>query len=231
MNRFVSVFALGALFVATAAFAADKKITYEFSPDGRTVRVTNPPAAVPDTSNDTSLRRIAGNFSTYPLARYFSIWGNTIAQGGSNFPFQAWMGIAFTPASDASVTKIQVSAGHQGSGTTGFEVGLWDDDNGVPGKPLKSIHVKQLPNYGECCKVATAMIPNGVSVKGGTRYWVVVSTTANDTDIYAWAYNSTDMSAQKAAFWCKGDSTFCGTNSGVWQPFDYVQNGFAVWGQ
>src|SRR5262249_16068398 len=145
--------------------------------------------------------------------------GNTIAQGGANFPFQAWEAVAFTPAADATVTKIEVSAGRQGGGTTGFELGLWNDNGGVPGSPIKTQHVFRLPNYGECCQLAVANAASGIPVKAGTQYWVVVSTTANDTDIYAWAFNSTDMTAQPAAFWCQGSSTYCGTASGQWTPY------------
>jgi len=217
---------------AHTAFAANKsKINYEFSADGKTVRVTNPPAPVPGPQNDATIKTIASNFSKYPLATYFSIWGNTIAQGGSNFPFQTWVAVAFTPTADATVKRIQVSAGRQSTGVQGFEVSLYNDASGVPGTVLKTVHVSNLPIYGQCCQVATANISAGVAVTAGTQYWVVVSTTAQDTDIYAWPFNSTDMSSHPAASWCSGSSTYCGSNSGIWVPYSYVQLGFAVFGQ
>jgi hypothetical protein len=212
--------------------AANKgKINYEFSTDGKTVRVINPPAPVPGPQDDATVTTIASNFSRYPLATYFSIWGNTVAQGGSNFPFQTWVAVAFTPTADATVKRIQVSAGRQSSGTHGFEVSLNSDASGVPGTVLATVHVSNLPTYGQCCQVATANITSGVPVTAGTQYWVVVSTTTQDTDIYAWPFNSTDMSNHPAASWCLGSSTYCGSNSGVWVPYSYVQLGFAVFGQ
>jgi hypothetical protein len=110
-------------------------------------------------------------------------------------------------------------------------VSLYNDAGGIPGTAIKSVHVTTLPTYGQCCHVATANITGGVPVTAGTQYWVVVSTTAQDTDIYAWAFNSTDMTARLGASWCLGSSTYCGSNSGVWVPISYVQLGFAVFGQ
>ena len=110
------------------------KHNYEFSSDGRQVRVQNPSTAVstaPEAGSKFTL--IAGNISAYPQAAYFSIFGNTIAQGGANFPFQTWVANPFTPTANASVAAIQVAVGRLGSGTSGFEVGLYNDASGVPG--------------------------------------------------------------------------------------------------
>jgi hypothetical protein len=218
------------LFASLNLAAADKN-QFVFSPDGKYVRATQAPSHItPAPKEDAGLKIIAGNFSRYPDATYFSIWGNTVAQGGSNFPFQTWVAVAFTPAANATVTKLEVSAGRQGGGTAGFELGLYSDNNGVPGTLIKGVHVSNLPSYGECCAVAEANDPAGIPVTAGTQYWVVVSTTAEDTDIYAWAYNSTNMTAQLAASWCEGSSTYCGQDSGKWVPFQYVQLGFQVLG-
>ena len=216
---------------ASLAFAASVQNQFVFSPDGKFVRATHVPSHItPTPKEDAGLNIIAGNFSRYPKATYFSIWGNTVAQGGSNFPFQTWVAVAFTPTANATITKLEVSAGRQGGGTAGFELSLYNDAGGIPGTPIKTAHISTLPNYGECCDVAVANDPAGIPVTAGAQYWVVVSTTAEDTDIYAWAYNSTDMTAQAAASWCQGSSTYCGNNSGKWVPFEYVQLGFQVLG-
>lgn len=233
MKQVLSFAYMAVLLVATqVTFAANKnKINYEFSPDGKTVRVLNPPAPIAAQQDQTTIKTIASNFSKYSLATYFSIWGNTVAQGGSNFPFQTWVGVAFTPTADATVKRIQVAAGRQSSGTNGFEVNLYSDASGVPGTVLGTVHVSNLPTYGQCCQLATANFSTGIPVTAGTQYWVVVSTTAQDTDIYAWPFNSTDMSNHPAASWCLGSSTYCGSNSGIWVPYSYVQLGFGVFGQ
>jgi hypothetical protein len=228
----LSVSCLALFMFASLALMASGQTGFVFSHDGRFVSATKAPSQItPPPREDPKLKTIAGNFSTYPNATYFSVWGNTIAQGGSNFPFQAWEAIAFTPAANATVTRIEASAGRQGSGSSGFEMGLYHDANGVPGKPIKSFHISKLPIYGQCCAVAIANDKAGIPVTAGTQYWVVVSTTAKDPDIYAWAFNSTDMRAQLSAFWCKGSTTYCGQNSGKWVHYNYVQLGFAVLGQ
>lgn len=225
----VSCFVL--LIFASLALMASGKNEFVYSQDGRFVRVTKAPSRiVPAPHEDPSLKVIAGNFSTYPNATYFSIWGETVDQGVNGYPFQTWAAVAFTPSANATVTKIETSAGRQGGGTAGFELGLWDDSNGVPGKPIKSFHVSNLPAYGQCCAVSVANDKAGIPVTAGTQYWVVVNTTANDTDVYAWAFNSTDMRAHTLAYWCKGSTTYCGQNSGKWIQEQYVQYGFNVLG-
>jgi hypothetical protein len=228
----LSVFCLALLACASLVLMATSKNKFVFSPDGRSVNATEAPSNIIQApQKDAKLKTIASNLSTYKNATYFSIWGNTIAQGGSNFPFQVWEAEPFTPTADATVTKIEVSAGRQGGGTAGFELGLYSDANGVPGTKIKSFHVAQLPSYGQCCTLAVANDKAGIPITGGTQYWVVVSTTSKDTDIYAWAFNSTDMRAHPAASWCQGSSTYCGSNSGKWVAYNYVQLGYAVLGQ
>jgi hypothetical protein len=227
----LSVSCLALFLLASLALMASGRNEFVFSQDGRFVRATQAPSHItPAPQEDAKLKVIAGNFSTYPNATYFSIWGETVDQGVNGYPFQTWAAVAFTPTVNATVTKIETSAGRQGGGTAGFELGLWSDANGVPGKPIKSFHVSKLPSYGQCCAVSTANDKAGIPVTAGTQYWVVVSTTSKDIDIYAWAFNSTDMRSHLSAYWCKGSPTYCGTNSGKWVPEQYVQYGFNVLG-
>jgi hypothetical protein len=226
---FLTLFTCATLSVLAAS---KNKITYEFSPDGKFVRAVNPSAdIIPAAEPDTRSKKIFSNLSHDKLAVYFSIWGNTIAQGPPGFPFQTWVAEAFTPAANATVTKIQTSAGRQSAGSAGFEISLYSDASGVPGSVLATTHVSNLPTYGTCCALSTATFSSGVPVTAGTQYWVVVSTTSQDTDIYAWAFNSTNMTNQTAASWCSGSQTYCGNNNNVWTPYSYVQLGFAVYGQ
>lgn len=219
------------LALASLTVGAASRQQFVFSQDGRTVWATNPSSRVtPSPLVDAGSKIIAGNLSRYPFATYFSIWGNTVAQGGANFPFQTWVAVAFTPKADAVLSKIAVSAGRQGGGTSGFEVSLYNDANGVPGTAIKTVHIAKLPQYGQCCDLAVANV-SGTPVTAGTQYWVVVSTTENDPDIYAWAFNSTDMRAQLSASWCQGSQTYCGNNNGKWVAYQYVQLGFAVLSQ
>ena len=219
--------------MASLTLKASGNHNYDFTSDGKLVRVVNPSAATtPAPGVDSKFTLVAGNLSTYPLATFFSIFGNTIAQGGANFPFQTWVANPFTPTANANLVAIQVAVGRLGSGTSGFEVGLYNDASGVPGTLIKSVHIpgSKVPAYGQCCALDTASF-SGVSVTAGTTYWVAVTTTASDVDIFGWNFNTTDMSALPSASWCSGSATYCGTNSGIWVPYSYTHLGFRVVGQ
>lgn len=230
-------FVLSASFIALLAMAsltlkASGNHNYDFSSDGRLVRVTNPSAATTAAPGvDSRYKLIAGNISAYPLASFFSIFGNTVAQGGANYPFQTWVANPFTPTADANVAGVQVAVGRLGSGTSGFEVGLYNDAGGIPGTVIQSVHIpgSQVPSYGQCCALDTAAF-TGVSVSAGTQYWVAVTTTASDLDIYGWNFNTTNMTALPSASWCSGSSTYCGANSGKWTAYSYTQLAFRVVG-
>lgn len=230
MKKTVMLSAICLALFAQLALAAPADKQGVFTTDLKHVMASKVPPPMPANPEDAGLTIIAGNFSRYPLATYFSVFGNTIAQGGSNFPFQVWEGMPFTPKVNATVTKIEVSAGRQGGGTAGFELGIYADANGVPGNLIQGTHISNLPIYGECCAVAEASDPAGIPVTAGTQYWVVVSTTAEDTDIYAWAFNSSNMTATLAAEWCQGSATYCGSYAGKWRPYEYVELGFQVLG-
>src|SRR5690348_16735519 len=114
---------LSASFMALLAMAsltlkASGNHTYDYSSDGKLVRVVNPsPATTAAPGVDSKFKLVAGNLSAYPLATFFSIYGNTIAQGGANFPFQTWVANPFTPTANANLAAIQVAVGRLGSGT------------------------------------------------------------------------------------------------------------------
>ncbi|HTV54903.1 MAG TPA: choice-of-anchor R domain-containing protein, partial [Terriglobia bacterium] len=219
------------LAVATLTLKASGNNNYDFSSDGKLVRVLNPSTIINPTPHvDSKYTFIAGNLSAYPQATYFSIFGNTIAQGGANYPFQTWVAMPFTPAANATVVAAQVAVGRLGSGTSGFEVTLYNDASGVPGSVIQSVHIpgSKVTTYGTCCALDTAVFSGGIPVTAGTQYWVAATTTSSDTDIYGWNFNTTNMSAQPAASWCSGSTTYCGSNSGVWVPYAYTQLAFRI---
>lgn len=228
----LSVSCLLLLILATLTIHASGNHKYEFSSDGRFARVLNPSASVAPGLLDTKFTVIAGNLSAYPQATFFSDFGNTIAEGGSNYPFQTWVAVPFTPAANATVAGAQVAVGRLGSGTAGFEVGLYNDASGVPGAVIQSVHVPgtKVPSYGQCCALDTVAFSGGVPVTGGTQYWLAVTTTSSDTDIYGWNFNTTNMSATAMASWCSGSTTYCGSNNGVWVPYSYTELAFRVLG-
>ena len=203
--------------VGLAALALGPKTGYVFSDDGRTVTATRGPQFVTPTVRDPSLKTIAGNLSDYPYGIFFCCFGNTIAEGGSNFPFQTWVAIPFTPSANVTVTRIEASVGAFGGITSGFELSLRADNSGLPGKVIKSFHIAKPPQYGACCTLDVGNDKTGIALTAGTQYWIAATTTSKDTNFLGgWAFNSTDMRSHPIASWCKGSSTYCGSNSGKW---------------
>jgi hypothetical protein len=219
--------------VAIAALALGSKQDIITSNDGRMAIALKAPSVITPTdfNSDAGLKTIAGNLSTYPFGTYFCCYGFTVAEGGTNFPFQTWVAIAFTPSADATVTKIKASVGAFGGISSGFELSINEDSSGVPGKALKKFHVATPPGYGQCCTLDTGNYKAGIPVTAGTQYWIVASTTSKDTKFLGgWAFNSTDMRSYLIAGWCQGSSTYCGSNSGKWIAGNSLRPGFAVLG-
>jgi hypothetical protein len=203
--------------IALAALAASPN-PYTFSQNGRTVTSNEAPSSAMPSNHDTTLKTIAGNLSTYKFGVFFCCFGNTIAAGPPNFPFQTWVAIPFTPTADATVTRVEASVGTFGGSDAGaFRLQLLADNNNSPGTSIKNFPISTEPTYGACCTLDIGNDQAGIPVKKGTQYWLAVTTSAKQTAFAGgWAFNSTDMRSHEIASWCKGSSTYCGTNSGVW---------------
>jgi hypothetical protein len=202
--------------IGVTALALGTKQNFITTNNGRLAIATKGPSVV----TPADLRpwpTIAGNLSTYPFGTFFCCFGNTIAQEGSNgFPFTTWVAIPFTPTADTTVGRIEASVGTFG-GTSEFELSLREDDNGLPGKVIKSFHITNPPTYGACCTLDVGTDKAGIPITGGTQYWIAATTTAKDVFEGGWAFNSTDMRSHAIASYCKGPSTYCGTtNNGKW---------------
>ena len=229
----ISLSCLVIVLVASVALVASGTNKFAFSPDLRTVKANHVQANIKHAVTEkTKAKPIAGasNFSKDKNAVYFSIFGNTIDQGVNGYPFLIWQGNAFTPTASATATEVSVGLGDLDSGHGSIQLSLYSDNGGVPGTELATGTATNVEDYGTCCGATTATLSSSVALTAGTQYWVVVSTTAQETDIYGWNFNTTNMTAEPAAEFCQGSSTYCGSNSGVWVPYVYVQNAFQVLG-
>ena len=163
---------------------------------------------------------IYNNFSNYPLGVYWCCSGWTIS--GPNSIIQATYadGMPFTPATNATVTKVAVGVGYV-TGTNGVTVSLNADAGGIPGAVIGKFDLTGLPNFGSCCVVMSKSSSRGVAVTGGTTYWIVVQTSDNTSDTWdAWNENDTNQTNQAFAFY----------NNGSWTPTSGVLGAFAVLG-
>ncbi|MGA8490512.1 MAG: choice-of-anchor R domain-containing protein [Terriglobales bacterium] len=205
--------------IGVTALALGTKSNFITTKDGRLAIATKAPSVIIpyDALHDAGLKTIAGNLSTYPYGTFFCCFGNTIAQEGSyGFPFTTWVAIPFTPTANATVTRIEASVGTF-ENPSEFELSLREDNNGLPGKVLKSVHIKNPSQYGACCTLDVGNDTAGIPVTKGTQYWIAATTRSKDVFEGGWAFNSTDMRSHPIASYCKGSSTYCGTtNNGKW---------------
>ncbi|HEX8817184.1 MAG TPA: choice-of-anchor R domain-containing protein [Terriglobales bacterium] len=219
MKKGIAISCLALLACATMLLASPKHSNVTFSPDYKRVIATGSSThIIPNVEPPSDKKVISGNLSSYPNGTYFCCFGYTIAGTGEGFPFEVWEAIAFTPASNATVTGIKAAIGTFG-GTAGFQLGLYTDDGGVPGTALKSFHISNPPTYGTCCVVDSGRDGNGIPVTGGTQYWLVAKVGPNDNDFEGgWNMNVTDQRVGEytVASYCLGSSTYCGSNSGKW---------------
>ena len=143
---------------------------------------------------DASLVTIFNNLARrYPNGEFWCCTGYNIMGPASGIGEQ-WMGAAFTPHANHTVTKISVAAGYSQGTTNGAVLSLKLDNNGVPGTTLKSWNLSALPVFGTCCALMEASDLSGIPVTGGQQYWVVLKTNANELDtVDAWNVDDTDQ--------------------------------------
>jgi hypothetical protein len=95
---------------------------------------------------------------------------------------QEFLGLAFTPKADSTVTAIRAALLYLGTGANQINLSLHIDEGGVPGSIIAGPHtVKNLSDAGTCCKLATWHLSAGVPVAAKTQYWVVADTPATGT--------------------------------------------------
>jgi len=231
-NGFVRVFVV--LVVLAAAMNAVAVDRGNLILNQREVIVKHPSGVfIPAVRHDAKLKTIAGNLSDYPYGVFFCCYGYYIT-GLTNVlkvvP-EYWQAVPFTPSANMKVNEVDASV-EWDEGTKEVVLSLNADSSGLPGNPIHTWNITNLGTNGGCCQLATGKSKNGIAVKKGTQYWVVVSTNSNDTDIFAsWDVNSTDMRLHPLATYCDDSQQGkCNTTSGQWAAAEGLLPGFAVLG-
>jgi len=158
----------------------------------------------------------------YDNGRYWCCTGATITgpTALSGFP-EFWQAAAFTPADDATISRIAVAVGFV-QGVNGLVLSINADSSGAPGAAIQSWDLSNLPTFGDCC-VVDLQKNAGVPVTGGTQYWIVVSTNDSEKRTWAaWNLNDVEQVAPSLnATWCSADggSGNCGTANDIWQVY------------
>lgn len=223
---------LAALALAGAAAFAGTKDGLSFRNEGREVFSHGPILSyTPADLSDPGLVKIYdGLASKDPKGVYWASLGATITGPNAAQGFQEyWAATAFTPTTDHTVTKIEIAVSYI-RGTNGVVVSLNADSNGLPGAPLKTWHLTNLPKFLSCCTLDTATDTKGIPVTGGTQYWVVVSTDSGDTNFWGGAnINVVDeVDPAVTASYCSDDVGGTCTNANdAWTLQTGILPGFA----
>jgi hypothetical protein len=193
-NQLLAVAAVILILASLAASAAAQQKA--LIQDGTTIVLPSHSASRPSEieKNDAGLVTIYDSIGTaYPKGTFWCCQGATISGPDSPGNFEWWVGAAFTPAANHTVTKVALALGYI-SGTNQVQVHLNQDANGVPGAALRTWTAKNLPGAGTCCTLTTLYDSAGVPVTAGTQYWITVTTNNNDETVQAfWNVNDVDQ--------------------------------------
>jgi hypothetical protein len=130
---------------------------------------------------DSGLVKIFSNLGS-PRRAYNDTFGFLVA-GPASGTGQEFAALAFTPKSDSTITTIEAALAYifQGNGSPRqIDLSVYTDEGGTPGTLIAGPHtVKNLPDPGTCCKVATWHVKPGLSIFAGVQYWVVADAPAS----------------------------------------------------
>ncbi|HEX4080180.1 MAG TPA: choice-of-anchor R domain-containing protein [Rhizomicrobium sp.] len=187
-----------AVFAAAVSACAAAPPGIELSRDHHKTFVLTPPSSiVRPPRNNAGLVTIFDNIGKkYPDGTYWCCTGNTML-GPNGLPGNSewWLGAAFTPSANHTVTRIEVAASIV-QGTNSMTLSIANDSGGVPGEVIKSWVIKNLPPLGSCCVVMVQDDKAGVPVTAGTQYWITLTTDTKEADTWStWEYNDTDQTA------------------------------------
>lgn len=155
----------------------------------------------------------------YPKGRYWCCTGYNVMGPQQG---EQWMGAAFTPGGNHTVTRIEVAAGWS-QGPNGIVISLDKDNGGVPGTALKTWKVANLPLFGTCCTLVVKSDRAGIPVSAGQQYWIVLSTDAKESNtVDGWNVSDADQI---------DNGSFATWSGGTWHTFQTAPGlAFAVKG-
>ena len=196
-----------------------------------TSRDSLPGAYTPPPQRPAGLVTIFSNLATkYPKSLYFCCYSYSV-EGPNSGGHELWDAEAFTPASDQTVTRIEIAI-TLGAGTNEAVVAIYNDNSGVPGTALKTWHVTNLSGYNTCCDLAVLKDNAGIPLTAGHQYWVVLKTDSTNKDSgIQWHANTSDqIDSMPFAQYCSNDAggPTCSTTNDAWQPDGSVIPGLAL---
>jgi hypothetical protein len=155
--------------------------------------VSEPPPSFTRTNiHESGLVTIFSNLaSQYPNGEFWCCTGYNIMGPAVG---EQWMAAAFTPGANHTVTKVTVAVGYSQGTTNGAVLSLNSDNNGVPGRALKTWTLANLPVFGTCCALVAKSSASGIPVTAGKQYWIVLKTNGSQLDtVDSWNVDDTDQ--------------------------------------
>jgi hypothetical protein len=187
---------------------------------------------IPRAGNDAGLTQIANTLTQYKTSPYWGWEGYAVCgpTAGCASDTEQWWATPFTPSTNHVATKVELAGLHDTGGNT-FFASIYSDSSGLPGKALETFQLKDLPQV-ICCEVASATNKTGVQLQGGTQYWLVLGTNANDTSALAvWTFSelaNVQKNGSNLAVYCSGDGCGqIGLQNNAWNPQNNMLFGFA----
>ena len=173
------------VFAAAAAFAQNRDGVVSIN-GGRTSLYlkARSQTVAPARRPSAGLVTIFSNLGTGNNVYNGSVGSGILGQNVPNQLFPEWLASGFTPIADHLVTQIQVGVTYV-EGPNGVILSLNDDNKGVPGQPLKSWRLPNLPAFGTCCTLQTVTLNTGIAVTHGKQYWIVLQTPARNQGTWA----------------------------------------------
>ena len=196
---YASVVAIAAVASAIAGTTRDdpgsNAITIQ-GPQAKMTILANAPAQSMLTANEAGKGLVtifSSLASKYPKGIYWCCTGYNV-MGSNSGVGEQWMGGAFTPSIDHTLTQVEVAVGYSGQGPNGVVISVNRDNGGIPGKALKKWSVSGLPRFGTCCTTVVKTDRSGIPLAGGSQYWIVLSTNSTETDtVDGWNVSDADQ--------------------------------------
>jgi len=174
MKRTTAVLLCVALF-CYVALAQDK----QSSTSPRTIHLAQSAVHVPAPDEPVGLKKIYSNLG--PKNDQYNSFAAFVVEGPNNAHPTQFVGMPFTPKSNATVTQVRVAVQYI-SGANQVNLSLYADGGGIPGTLLAGpVTITGIASSGGCCSLTIATFGQGVPVVAGTRYWVVADTPLSGT--------------------------------------------------
>ena len=127
---------------------------------------------------------ISQNFATsYPKGLYNASAGYALSGPDTIFG-QLWLATAFTPATNATVSELDLPIGIMFGSHNKAQLHIYADANGMPGADLWTHQVVLTQALGECCNITAVHLKPGLQLTAGTQYWVGLTTLKSEPDVF-----------------------------------------------